>query len=63
VESFRVWKVKFDQEMALKKARDNEEKMKGLSPKEREEFKRLATRATGIITSSSLRTRSHVFLM
>ncbi|PPQ79111.1 hypothetical protein CVT24_012786 [Panaeolus cyanescens] len=40
VESFNAWKVKFDKEMAAKKAREEEEKVKNLTPKEREELKR-----------------------
>jgi len=47
VESFRVWKVKFDQELAIKKAREEDEKLKGLTPKEREEWKRAGMRSTG----------------
>ncbi|TFK76468.1 RWD domain-containing protein [Pluteus cervinus] len=47
VESFREWKIKFDKEMAQKKAREDEEKLKGLTPKEREEFKRLNARLSG----------------
>ncbi|KAI0807121.1 RWD-domain-containing protein [Fomes fomentarius] len=47
VESFRVWKTKFDKEMAAKRAREEEEKVKGLSPKEREEYKRSHTRLSG----------------
>ncbi|VDB82929.1 unnamed protein product [Peniophora sp. CBMAI 1063] len=46
-ESFLEWKVKFDQEMAAKKAREEEEKLKALSPKERDEYKRIAHRPTG----------------
>ena len=47
VESFKAWKVRFDKEMAVKKAREEVEKMKGMTPKEREEYKKLATRLTG----------------
>lgn len=47
VSSFSAWKFKFDQELALKKAREDDEKMKGLSLKEREEYKKLATRLSG----------------
>ena len=46
-ESFNAWKVKFLKEMATKHAREEEEKMKGMSPKEREEYKRLALRLSG----------------
>ncbi|KII88544.1 hypothetical protein PLICRDRAFT_161745 [Plicaturopsis crispa FD-325 SS-3] len=47
VESFRAWKIKFDKELAAIKAREEEERFKGLSPKEREEIKRIATRPSG----------------
>lgn len=46
-ESFLAWKVKFDKEMAAKKARDQEGKLKGLTPKEREEHKKFQGRLTG----------------
>ncbi|EKM55426.1 uncharacterized protein PHACADRAFT_195458 [Phanerochaete carnosa HHB-10118-sp] len=46
-DSFSAWKAKFDKEAAEKKAREDEEKMKGMIPKEREEYKKLATRLTG----------------
>lgn len=42
-----AWKLKFDKEMAGRKAREDEEKMKGMSVKEREEYKKLGTRLTG----------------
>ncbi|KAF7363423.1 RWD-domain-containing protein [Mycena sanguinolenta] len=46
-ESFRAWKIKFDQEQAAaKKARDDE-KLRSLTPKEREEAKRSAGRLSG----------------
>ncbi|TFK42605.1 RWD domain-containing protein [Crucibulum laeve] len=47
VESFKEWKAQFDKVLAKKKAQDEEEKTKGLTPKEREEFKRLSTRLSG----------------
>jgi len=47
LESFMAWKVKFDQEIASKRTREEEEKLKGLTAKEREEFKRLGTRLSG----------------
>ncbi|KAI0721672.1 RWD-domain-containing protein [Cerioporus squamosus] len=47
VESFRAWKIKFDKEMAAKRAREEEEKLKGLSAKEREEYKKAQTRLSG----------------
>lgn len=36
-------------EMAVKQAREEEEKMKGMTPKEREEYKKLATRPSGVL--------------
>ncbi|KAG5654536.1 hypothetical protein H0H81_001177 [Sphagnurus paluster] len=47
VESFKAWKAAFDKEVALKKARDDEEKLKVLTPKEREEWKRVGSRLSG----------------
>jgi len=47
VESFQAWKSKFDKELAFKKSREDEEKMKSLTPKEREEWKRAGSRLTG----------------
>lgn len=48
VESFKAWKAIFDKEVAQKKALEEEEKMKILSPKEREEYRRYTTRLSGI---------------
>lgn len=47
VESFKVWKARFDKQMGQKKSAEEEEKLKVLTPKEREEHKRFATRLTG----------------
>jgi len=47
VESFRSWRAKFNREVAIKKAREEDERLKGLTPKEREEWKRIGTRPTG----------------
>lgn len=47
VESFKTWKMKFDKDVAMKKAKDEEEKLRALTPKEREEYKRIGTRLTG----------------
>ncbi|KAF9246541.1 RWD-domain-containing protein [Melanogaster broomeanus] len=47
IESFKTWKAKFDNEMAKKKLRNEEEKLRVLTPREREEFKRIGTRLTG----------------
>jgi len=43
-----AWKIKFDKEISTKKALLEEEKLRGLSPKEREEWKRAGVRLTGI---------------
>ncbi|KAN0077308.1 Ubiquitin-conjugating enzyme/RWD-like protein [Tylopilus felleus] len=45
--SFKAWKAKFDKEMSQNKIRDEEEKSRGLTPREREEIKKIATRFTG----------------
>ncbi|KIL00422.1 hypothetical protein PAXRUDRAFT_29836 [Paxillus rubicundulus Ve08.2h10] len=47
IESFKAWKAKFDREIAQRKVRDEEEKLRALTPKEREEFKKIGTRWTG----------------
>jgi len=47
LESFLAWKLKFDRELSLKKSREEDEKMKSLTPKEREEWKRASTRLSG----------------
>jgi hypothetical protein len=47
-ESFKLWKTKFDKEMAQKKASEEEERLKALTPKEREESKKYTTRLTGM---------------
>jgi hypothetical protein len=47
VETFTAWKVKFDQELRAKKVKEEEEKTKGMSAKEREEYKRLGSRLSG----------------
>ncbi|KAF8228188.1 RWD domain-containing protein [Tricholoma matsutake] len=47
LESFKIWKVKSDHEFAMKKAREEEEKLKGLTPKEREEWKKIGMRPSG----------------
>jgi len=46
-ESFLAWKFKFDKEMAAKRVKEQEEKLKSLTPKEREEYKRFQGRPTG----------------
>ncbi|CCL99145.1 uncharacterized protein FIBRA_01160 [Fibroporia radiculosa] len=47
VENFRTWKSKFDKEMAIKRGREEDERLKGMTLKEREEYKKLGTRLTG----------------
>lgn len=47
LQSFSVWKAAFDKEIAVKRGREEDEKLKGLTPKERDEFKRIHTRLTG----------------
>ncbi|KAF9005630.1 RWD domain-containing protein, partial [Cyathus striatus] len=47
VDTFKAWKAIFDKEMARKKAQQEEERLRGQTPKEREEWKRLGTRLTG----------------
>ena len=49
LDNFKAWKTKFDKELAARKAKEEEEKLKGMTAKEREEYKRLATRLTGSI--------------
>ena len=46
-ESFKAWKAKFDRELAGKKAKEDEERLKGLTAKEREEYKRILSRLSG----------------
>jgi hypothetical protein len=46
-ESFLEWKTRFDKEVARRKAREDDEKLKALSPKERDEYRRLAHRPSG----------------
>ncbi|TCD69716.1 hypothetical protein EIP91_006483 [Steccherinum ochraceum] len=45
--SFNAWKAKFDKELAQKREREEDEKLKGSTAKEREEVKKLGTRLTG----------------
>ena len=47
VESFKAWKEKFDKELAIKKLQEDEEHLKNMTSKEREEWKKLGTRLTG----------------
>ncbi|KAG8217496.1 RWD-domain-containing protein [Butyriboletus roseoflavus] len=45
--SFRTWKAKFDKEVSQRKIRDEEERLRALTTKEREEVKKIGTRFTG----------------
>jgi len=47
LESFKTWKEKFDREMTTKKAQEEEERLRLLTPKEREEWRRSTTRLSG----------------
>lgn len=47
--SFAEWNAKYLKELARSKILQDEEKLKGLSPKERDEYKKVATRLTGKI--------------
>jgi hypothetical protein len=48
IESFKTWKAKFDKEMEAKKSKEEEERLKGMTAKEREEYKRMGTRLSGM---------------
>lgn len=52
-ESFLAWKVKFDKEMTVKRVKEQEEKSKNLTPKERDEHRKFQGRQTGLIISLS----------
>ncbi|KAF9053652.1 RWD domain-containing protein [Hymenopellis radicata] len=47
LESFKAWKAKFDAEQAKRKHREESDRLVGLSPKEREEWKRITARLSG----------------
>lgn len=46
-ESFAAWASKFESEFAEQRRREEEERVKALPPKEREEAKRWAAKLTG----------------
>jgi hypothetical protein len=48
LDSFKTWKAKFDHDMAIMKAK---EKMKGMTAKERDEYRRIGTRPSGKIVA------------
>ena len=47
MKTFKAWKAKFDLELAAKKALVDEEKLKALTLKERDEWKKAAVRLSG----------------
>jgi len=47
IESFKAWRIKFGREMAQRKVKDEEERLRAFSPREREEWKRSTTRPSG----------------
>ena len=47
IESFNAWKIRFDREVSLRRRREDEEKLKAMTAKEKEEFKKIAVRLTG----------------
>ncbi|GAA6024448.1 hypothetical protein JCM10207_005768 [Rhodosporidiobolus poonsookiae] len=46
-ESFAAWSAKFEKELAASKKREDEERIRGLPPKERDEARRWAGKLTG----------------
>ncbi|KZT50814.1 RWD-domain-containing protein [Calocera cornea HHB12733] len=46
-DSFAAWKEQFNAEMRRRMEREEEDKMRGMTPKEREEFRRSKTKLTG----------------
>lgn len=52
VKSFTEWKIKFNKEISLRKMRADEEKLRTMSAKEKEEYKKIFTRLTGKRLSS-----------
>ena len=53
LESFAAWRARFEEEMKQKKLRDEEDRLKGLTAKEREELKRQNMRPTGMSSPNS----------
>ncbi|KAI0302009.1 RWD-domain-containing protein [Russula brevipes] len=47
IESFNEWKNRFDREASLRKTREDVERLKAMTTKEREEYKRIGVRLTG----------------
>lgn len=46
--TFLAWRTRYNEKMAQKKAMEDEEKFRALTPKEREEYKKHATRLSGM---------------
>lgn len=47
LESFAAWRVKFEKEMQFKRQKEEEDRFRNLTAKEREELKRQGSRPTG----------------
>jgi hypothetical protein len=47
IQSFKEWKIIFDREAHRRKMRGEEERLKAMTTKEREEYKRMGSRLTG----------------
>lgn len=58
--SFQTWKGNFDREVQLRRRQEEEDKIKGMTPKEREEFRKVATRFSGASLSSIWLNRVHI---
>lgn len=52
-ESFLAWKKKFDKDIAIRRGAEQEERLKALPPKEREEARKISIRLTGAHTHTS----------
>ena len=63
VESFKAWKEKFDKELAIKKAQEDEEYLRNMTPKEREEWKKSGTRLSGKTEYQKKRTEANSWLL
>lgn len=46
-ESFLIWKRKFEKEAFIRKSAEQEERLRSLPSKEREELRKIGTRLTG----------------
>lgn len=54
VESFSAWKKKFEQELETAKLKNYQDYVKSLPPKEREEIKKTAAKASGSSSPSAM---------